>query len=93
MSSHGILSSFPCFRTEGASPTVRDRFAACVNPEAMSRKKAISKTTIIFIHGINPRIQFFSYLPYNSGLLIGCEEKILDVMLHFQVLCGKKGDN
>ena len=40
MSSHGILSSFPCFLTEGASPTVRDRFAACVNPEAMSRKKA-----------------------------------------------------
>ena len=40
MSSQGMVSSFPCFLTDGASPAVLERFAAGVNPEA------ISETTI-----------------------------------------------
>lgn len=36
ISSHGMLTSFPCFLTEGASADVRDRLAYDGNAEAIS---------------------------------------------------------
>ena len=36
ISSHGMLTSFPCFLTEGASADVRDRLADDGNAEAIS---------------------------------------------------------